>query len=135
MSSILCPFAACSRKGAKYLKDMPGMKLRRQPGPPAALSWVHTAVWKVDPRWKPYIGDLSWHDIEQKLKNASSKKRGRGKGGKGKGKPQKNDAHPAAGGQELEMTSEAHMSEEAAEYVIAAYTGGLEENADAFTQS
>ena len=23
------------------------MKLRRQPGPPAALSWVHSSVWKV----------------------------------------------------------------------------------------
>ena len=43
--------AACkpcnSRKGASYLKDMPGMKLKRQPGPPTALSWVHSAVWKV----------------------------------------------------------------------------------------
>jgi len=43
--------AACkncnSRKGANYLKDMPGMKLKKQPGPPSALSWVHAAVWKV----------------------------------------------------------------------------------------
>ena len=36
-----------SHKAAKYLKDMPHMKLRRQPGPPTALSWVHSAVWKV----------------------------------------------------------------------------------------
>jgi hypothetical protein len=36
-----------SRKGASYLKDVPNMKLRRLPGPPQNLSWVHAAVWKV----------------------------------------------------------------------------------------
>ena len=31
------------------------MKLKRQPGRPSKLSWVHAAVWKVDKSWKQTI--------------------------------------------------------------------------------
>jgi len=53
--------AACMRcncrKAANLLKDMPNMKLRSVPAVPKNLSWVHSAVLKVDPLWTPYIGE------------------------------------------------------------------------------
>lgn len=41
------------------------MKLKRQPQLPSPVSWVHSVVWKVDHRWKPYIGEWSWQDVEE----------------------------------------------------------------------
>jgi len=97
---------------------MPGMKLKRQPGPPTALSWVHSAVWKVDPRWRPYVGDDSWEDIQKKM---NPKKHGkRKKAGKGKAEPK------AAGGPPPPSAPAPSTSAEA-ENVIAAYTGGLDQ--------
>ena len=64
---VACCKHCNSKKGASYLKDMPGMKLKRQPGRPSKLSWVHAAVWKVDKSWKPFVGEVSWEDIEKKV--------------------------------------------------------------------
>lgn len=101
-----------TRKGASYLKDMPGMKLKKQPGLPTALSWVHGSVWKIDPRWRPYVGELSWEDIEKKL-DGNAKKIGKRKSSKRNGK----NSVSSKG------KSDAGASDEA-DSVIAAYTGG-----------
>jgi len=80
---VACCKHCNSKKGASYLKDMPGMKLKRQPGRPSKLSWVHAAVWKVDKSWKPFVGEVSWEDIEKKV-NGKNKKVGKKKGKAGK---------------------------------------------------
>lgn len=115
--------AACkhcnSRKAAHYLKDMPGMKLRRKPGPPTSLCWVHAAVWKVSPDWKPYVGNISWEEIEARINAKMGKKSGKRKtkSGKGGNKGKKPPSPPPA----------ADCREEGeAESVIAAYTGGAQ---------
>jgi len=59
------------------------MKLKRQPGRPSKLSWVHAAVWKVDKSWKPFVGEVSWEDIEKKV-NGKNKKVGKKKDKAGK---------------------------------------------------
>jgi len=202
--------AACkncnSRKGANYLKDMPGMKLKKQPGPPSALSWVHAAVWKVhvlpcqssflpvsqklreyerkmgtrsginspictvlmtlvrssghvatsgyplaaqapspprarlcaetifgadarlgmmwhvqvDPRWKPYVGELCWEDIEKTLRNNSKKlgKRISQRNGKNLVSLKVKMAQAAV------PVDRAGLGEADLQSVIAAYTGG-----------
>jgi len=63
--NVVASCAPCNnRKADKLLQDT-GMKLRKQPTRPDKESWVHAAVWKVDPRWFPYVGDSSWASIEK----------------------------------------------------------------------
>jgi len=91
-TNVVASCAKCNNKKAdKMLKDL-DMKLKRQPTYPSAVSWVHSAVWKVDPRWKPYVGDTCWSDIETMWKGTkldpkrkqrkSGKKSSGGGGGK-----------------------------------------------------
>jgi len=86
------------------------------PGPCAAAGIANA---QVDPRWRPYIGEISWEDIQKQL-NAGSKKHGKRKMGKGKAKA-KSKAAGAAGKLDGEAEAEA-------ENVIAAYTGGLDQS-------
>ena len=73
---------------------------------------------QVDPRWRPYVGDDSWEDIQKKM---NPKKHGkRKKAGKGKAEPK------AAGGPPPPSAPASSTSAEA-ENVIAAYTGGLDQ--------
>jgi hypothetical protein len=70
---------------------------------------------QVDPRWKPYVGGVSWEDIEKKLNEnskASSKKGKKKRAGKSKAKDRRTKYDAEAGGLDPN-----------AESVIAAYTG------------
>eukprot|EP00286_Rhodomonas_abbreviata_P002215 CAMPEP_0181346842 /NCGR_PEP_ID=MMETSP1101-20121128/33552_1 /TAXON_ID=46948 /ORGANISM="Rhodomonas abbreviata, Strain Caron Lab Isolate" /LENGTH=336 /DNA_ID=CAMNT_0023458999 /DNA_START=565 /DNA_END=1575 /DNA_ORIENTATION=- len=61
-----CCRACNSRKADKFLKDL-DMKLKRPPAEPTNICWVHNAVWKVEPCWRPYVGSLLWEDIQAQL--------------------------------------------------------------------
>mmetsp|Transcript_64102 Transcript_64102/g.96651 ORF Transcript_64102/g.96651 Transcript_64102/m.96651 type:complete len:95 (+) Transcript_64102:44-328(+) len=51
------------------------MKLKRPPGDPTNICWVHNAVWKVEPCWRPYVGQLLWEDIHSQMPSNSKKKK------------------------------------------------------------
>ena len=70
-------------------------------------------VQQVSPDWKPYVGNVSWEDIEAKINGKMGKKSGKRKSGKRKGKapsPPSSEEDPGRG--------------QDAGSVIAAYTGG-----------
>uniref|UniRef100_A0A7S0VRL5 HNH nuclease domain-containing protein n=1 Tax=Hemiselmis tepida TaxID=464990 RepID=A0A7S0VRL5_9CRYP len=75
--NVVASCAPCNnRKADKMLKDT-DMKLKKEPTRPDKESWVHAAVYKVDPRWFPYIGDSSWASIEKMWKGTKIEKKQR----------------------------------------------------------
>lgn len=73
--NVVASCAPCNNKKAdKMLKDC-GMKLKKPPQLPSPVSWVHSVVWKIDHRWKPYIGDWSWQDVEAMWKGTKMEKK------------------------------------------------------------
>jgi len=54
--NVVASCAPCNTRKAGFLLKDTTLKLRKQPCLPRQLSWVYGAVWKVDPRWTPYIG-------------------------------------------------------------------------------
>jgi len=73
--NVVASCAPCNnRKADKLLKET-DMVLKKQPTVPSKESWVHAAVYKVDPRWFPYVGDSSWASIEAMWKGTKLEKR------------------------------------------------------------
>jgi len=71
---VACCKPCNSKKADKFLKDL-DMKLKRPPGDPTNICWVHNAVWKVEPCWRPYVGQLLWEDIHSQMPSNSKKKK------------------------------------------------------------
>jgi len=75
---------------------------------------------QVDPRWKPYVGELCWEDIEKTLRNNSKKlgKRISQRNGKNSVSLKVKMAQAAV------PVDRAGLGEADPQSVIAAYTGG-----------
>jgi len=117
-TNVVASCAKCNNKKAdKMLKDL-DMKLKRQPAYPSAVSWVHSAVWKVDPRWKPYVGDMCWSDIETMWKGTKMdpkrKQRKSGKKSSGGGGGKNAKAKAKKGGRKV--------SQKEVDQVVSAYS-------------
>ena len=73
---------------------------------------------QVSDDWKPYVGNISWEDIEARINTKTGKKSGKRKAGKHKGKARSPPSPPAA------AAGDRQGVDAEAESVIAAYTGG-----------
>jgi len=115
---VACCKACNSRKADKFLKDL-DMKLKRKPAEPTNICWVHNAVWKVEPCWRPYVGQLLWEDLHAQLPQTKSAKQQR-KVNKHKKKTNKSKKVPAK--PKLKTKANTAQANSEADSVIAAYT-------------
>ena len=111
------PILGAAKVPLTYKNALPPLVTFLWPALPSALccGW-RCELAQVDPRWRPYIGDLSWEDIQKQI---NPKKHGKRKKA-GKGKATSKAASKAAGAAGESASAEA-------EKVIAAYTGGLDQ--------
>ena len=59
--------SACSRcnhvKADRGISEL-GWRLRHKPVAPTGAAWRVVGARRIDPRWRPWLGDVPWEDVE-----------------------------------------------------------------------